>query len=397
MLTKAYIPYKGYYSTPFAKWQGSLSNENSVVLAGHTSKRWLTEKNWDPEIFDYVLLGITIGQPNWFYGGPWVSALMGAADIPGIIISQACSTSTTCIYQAGLGVETGLYENALALMTDRCSNGPHTIWPNPNGPGGEVISENWNMDNINRDPWAGAPMIRTAENVAGEAGISREECDAVTLRRFEQYQEALADDRAFQKRYMFPAEARLSRKQVIVLEADEGITSSTREGLAGLRTVLPDGVLTFGTQTHPADGNAAVVVTSRDKAKELSADPGVEIQIVSYGYSRAKKSFMPAAVVPAARMALDKAEITMDDVTALKTHNPFVVNDIYLAQEMRIDVNGFNNYGSPLIYGHPQAPTAGRAIMEGLEEVVIKGGGYLLFAGCAAGDTAAAIVLKVGR
>lgn len=397
MLTKAYIPYKGYYSTPFAKWQGSLSNENSVVLAGHTSKRWLTEKNWDPEIFDYVLLGITIGQPNWFYGGPWVSALMGAADIPGIIISQACSTSTTCIYQAGLGVETGLYENALALMTDRCSNGPHTIWPNPNGPGGEVISENWNMDNINRDPWAGAPMIRTAENVAGEAGISREECDAVTLRRFEQYQEALADDRAFQKRYMFPAEARLSRKQVIVLEADEGITPSTREGLAGLRTVLPDGVLTFGTQTHPADGNAAVVVTSRDKAKELSADPGVEIQIVSYGYSRAKKSFMPAAVVPAARMALDKAEITMDDVTALKTHNPFVVNDIYLAQEMRIDVNGFNNYGSPLIYGHPQAPTAGRAIMEGLEEVVIKGGGYLLFAGCAAGDTAAAIVLKVGR
>lgn len=397
MLTKAYIPYKGYYSTPFAKWQGSLSNENSVVLAGHTSKRWLTEKNWDPEIFDYVLLGITIGQPNWFYGGPWVSALMGAADIPGIIISQACSTSTTCIYQAGLGVETGLYENALALMTDRCSNGPHTIWPNPNGPGGEVISENWNMDNINRDPWAGAPMIRTAENVAGEAGISREECDAVTLRRFEQYQEALADDRAFQKRYMFPAEARLSRKQVIVLEADEGITPSTREGLAGLRTVLPDGVLTFGTQTHPADGNAAVVVTSRDKAKELSADPGVEIQIVSYGYSRAKKSFMPAAVVPAARMALDKAEITMDDVTALKTHNPFVVNDIYLAQEMQIDVNGFNNYGSPLIYGHPQAPTAGRAIMEGLEEVVIKGGGYLLFAGCAAGDTAAAIVLKVGR
>ncbi len=396
MLTKAYIPYKGYYSTPFAKWQGSLSNENSVVLAGNTSKRWFAEKNWDPEFFDYVLLGITIGQPSWFYGGPWVSALMGAPAIPGPIISQACSTSTTCIYQAGMAVETGLYENALALMTDRCSNGPHTIWPNPNGPGGEVISENWNMDNINRDPWAGAPMIRTAENVAGEAGISREECDAVALRRFEQYQEALADDRAFQKQYMFPAEVRLSRKKVMVLEEDEGITPSTREGLAGLRTVLPDGVLTFGTQTHPADGNAAVVVTSRDKAKELSADPEIEIQIVSYGYSRAKKSFMPAAVVPAARMALDRAEINMDDVTALKTHNPFVVNDIYLAQEMRIDVNGFNNYGSPLIYGHPQGPTAGRAIMEGIEEVVIKGGGYLLFAGCAAGDTAAAIVLKVG-
>ena len=49
---------------------------------------------------------------------------------------------------------------------DRCSNGPHTVWPNPNGPGGEVISENWNMDNFNRDPYAGEAMIQTSENVA---------------------------------------------------------------------------------------------------------------------------------------------------------------------------------------------------------------------------------------
>jgi acetyl-CoA acetyltransferase len=55
-----------------------------------------------------------------------------------------------------------------------------------------------------------------------------------------------------------------------------------------------------------------------------------------------------------------------------------------------------NNFGSSLIFGHPQGPTAGRLIMEGIEELVIKGGGYLLFAGCAAGDTAAAMVLKIG-
>ena len=55
-----------------------------------------------------------------------------------------------------------------------------------------------------------------------------------------------------------------------------------------------------------------------------------------------------------------------------------------------------NNYGSSLVYGHPQGPTGGRLIIEGIEEVAMKGGGYLLFAGCAAGDTAAALVLKVG-
>ncbi|MBW2062206.1 MAG: thiolase family protein [Deltaproteobacteria bacterium] len=396
MLTKAYIPYKGYYSTPFARWQGSLANENSVVLAGKTSKRWFAAKNWDPKMFDYVFLGITIGQPSWFYGGPWVCALMGATDVPGIIISQACSTSTTCIYQAAIGIETGLFENAYTLMTDRCSNGPHTIWPNPNGPGGEVISENWNMDNINRDPWAGASMIQAAENVAREAGITREECDATTLRRYEQYQDSLANDRSFQKRYMFPAEAQLTRKKTVVLEEDEGITPTTKEGLARIRTVLPDGVLTFAAQTHPADGNAAMVVTGRDKAKELSADPNLEIQVISYGYARTKKSFMPAAPVPAARMAMEKAGIAIEDIKAIKTHNPFAVNDIYLAQQMKIDANSFNNYGSSLIFGHPQGPTTGRSIIEGIEEVADKGGGYLLFTGCAAGDTAAAIVLKIG-
>jgi acetyl-CoA acetyltransferase family protein len=396
MLTKAYIPYKGYYSTPFARWQGSLANENSISLGAETSKRWLAEKSWDPKMFDYLILGITIGQPKLFYGGPWASALIGAIDSPGVIVSQACSTSTTCIFQAGLGIENGLYQNVFTLMVDRCSNGPHTVWPNPNGPGGEVISENWVMDHFNLDPWGGTAMIQTAENVAKQVSITREQCDAVALKRYEQYTDALADDRAFQKRYMFPVEVRVSKKKTIMIEADEGVTESTAEGLAGLRPVVPGGTHTFGSQTHPADGNCALVVTTREKAKELSANPNVEVQLVSYGFARTKKAFMAMAVVPAAKVALEKAGISVNDVKAIKTHNPFAGNDIFLADQMNIDVKSFNNYGSSLIYGHPQAPTAGRLIIEGIEEMEMLGGGYLLFTGCAAGDTAAALVLKIG-
>jgi acetyl-CoA acetyltransferase len=140
-----------------------------------------------------------------------------------------------------------------------------------------------------------------------------------------------------------------------------------------------------------------LIVSTKDKAKELSADPNVEIQVVSYGYSRAKKGFMAMAVVPAAQMALEKAGISVNDVKVIKTHNPFAANDIYMADQMNIDVNGFNNYGSSLVYGHPQAPTAGRLIIEGIEEAVELGGGYMLFTGCAAGDTGAAVVLKIGK
>jgi acetyl-CoA acetyltransferase len=396
MLTKAYIPYKGYYSTPFARWQGSMANENAIVLGAETSKRWLAEKGWDPGVFDYFFLGFTVHQLHGFYGGPWAAAMMGASGVPGLIVSQACSTSTVALYQAACGVEAGMYASPYLLMTDRCSNGPHVVWPNPTGPGGEVISENWMMDNFNRDPWAGEAMIKTAENVSSEVGITREECDAVTLRRYQQYTDALANDREFQRRYMYPVLINVSRKKTIMLEEDEGIMQTTAEGLSKLRPVLPNGVITFGAQTHPADGHCALVVTTREKARELSADPATEIQIVSYGYSRAKPAHMAMAVYPACQKALENAGIPVGDVKAIKTHNPFAANDIYLSRELKVDINDMNNYGSSLIFGHPQGPTAGRLIIEGIEEVVMKGGGYLLFGGCAAGDTGAAMVLKIG-
>ena len=396
MLNNAFIPYQGYFSSPFCRWQGSLANENAITLGAETSKQWLAEKKIDPSLLDYLILGVTVGQPKLFYGGPWASALIGAENIPGLLVSQACSTSTTGIFQAAVGIETNMYTAAYTLMTDRCSNGPHTVWPNPKGPGGQVISENWVMDHFNHDPWGGQAMIQTAENVAKEAGITREQCDEMALLRYEQYTRSLADDRAFQKKYMFPVRIKVSRKKSMTIEEDEGVTASTKEGLASLKPLLPEGAHTFGSQTHPADGNCGMIVTSKERAAEVSTDPARDIQVVSYGFSRAKKAFMAMAVVPAAQMALDKAGISMNDIGVVKTHNPFAANDIYLADQMNIDPASFNNFGSSMVFGHPQAPTAGRCIIEGIEELADKGGGYLLFTGCAAGDTGAAIVLKMG-
>jgi len=395
MFTKAFIPFRGYYATPFSKWQMTLANEHSLVLASTTAARWLAEKKVDPKIFDYLYLGYTIHQRQAFYGAPWVAAMIGAEGIPGCNVSQACSTSTTCLYYAAAGIEAGALGNVFVLTGDRMSNGPHVVWPNPNGPGGEVIHENWVMDNFNRDPFAKNAMIQTGENVAKEMGLTKEQVDDVAARRYEQYGDSLKNDRAFQRRYFFAPEVRLSKKKSVLVEADEGVIATSRDTLAGLPPVLPGGVHSFGAQTHPADGNAAVIVTTRERARELSADPKVEIQFVSYGYSRTDKGFMPRAPVPAAAMALEKAGKKIGEMTAIKTHNPFVVNDLYFAREFGIDVNTANNYGSPLVFGHPQGPTAGRCIIELVEELVEKGGGYGLFTGCAAGDTGAAAVLKV--
>ncbi len=396
MFTKAFVPYKGYWSSPFSRWQMSFQNEHAIELGAATTRKFLEMRGYTPDIFDGCVLGMTIGQKSWFYANPWFCALIGNDKISGPTISQACATSATCVYNAASSVEVGAYQNVLVATTDRCSNGPHTVWPNPKGPGGEVISENWMMDNFNHDPYGGEAMFMTAELVAKDhGGVTKEESDALALRRYEQYLMALENDREFQKGYMIPVEVKISKKKTQVVEEDEGIMPTTAEGLAKLRPLIPDGALTFGSQTHPADGNAGLIIATKEKAQELSADKNITIQVLSYGYARANKARMAAAVTPAAQMALSQAGIEVKDLAAVKTHNPFTINDIIMARLMKIPDEIFNNYGSSLIFGHPQGPTGARCMVELIEELVKLGGGYGLFAGCAAGDTAAAVVLKV--
>lgn len=396
--TKAFIPYKGYYTTPFSRWQGSMQNDNAVLLGANTARRWFLEKKIDPTILDYMYFGATVAQKHWFLSHTYAAAILTDDQkfLSALFVNQACSTSTTILNLLAMDVELEVYGVGYLLTADRCSNGPHTIWANPLGPGAMPEREDWMMDNFEGTPRHHALMVQTAENVAKEEGFTKEQCDAVVLRRFQQYQMALADDRAFQKRYMFAPEVTVTRKQKKLLEEDEGWFPTTAEGLAKLKPQLPGGVVSFGAQTFPADANSGIIVTTREKARELSADPEIEIQIVSYGFARVKPMFMPTAPVPAAEMALANAGIKVTDVKAIKTHNPFAVNDLFFAKKFGIDVMNMNNYGSSLIYGHPQGPTVAREVIELIEELVLLGGGYGLFTGCAAGDTSAALVLKVG-
>jgi acetyl-CoA acetyltransferase family protein len=397
-LEKAYIPYDAYWSTPFCRWQGSFANLHAMEFAAEISKGALKARGISPKIFDELVLGITIPQKSSFYGAPWVAGMIGVAGITGPTISQACATSAKCISFAASELEIGNCETILVVTCDRTSNGPHVYYPNPLGVGGTGDNEDWVWDNFGYDPYAKNAMIETAENVAKEAGITKEEQDEVAFLRYSQYQEALKDNSAFLNRFMVvPIDVKdpSGRKSIALVEGDEGVFPTTADALARLRPVQPNGTVTFGTQTYPADGNASIVFTTQERAKELSRDPNIEIQILSYAEARVKRGFMAKAVVPAAQKALSIAGVGIGDIKAIKTHTPFAVNDVYFCREMGLKFGDMNNYGCSLVWGHPQGPTGARLIIELIEELVLLGGGYGLFDGCAAGDTAAAIVLKV--
>ena len=376
---RVFIPYGAYWTTPFCRWQGSVGHLHAVKFGAEIAARALAERKISIEVFDGLFLGTTIPQRSAFYGAPWVSAMIGAVGITGPTISQACATSGRVIASAAMEIESGTQSAVLAVLCDRTSNSPHIYYPNPLAAGGVGEKEDWVWDNFGRDPFAKQSMLQTAENVAKMAGIDRSAQDEVALMRYQQYQEALKDDSAFLRRFMvLPLEVRNTsgRKILSTVGGDEGVFPTTAGGLPKLKPLLDGGTVTSGSQTYPADGNAGLVVTTQDKAAELGKDPKVSVRVVSFGQGRADKGFMAMANVPATQQALSRAGITVKDLKAVKTHNPFAVNDVYFAREMGIELTGMNRFGSSLVWGHPQAPTGARLIIELIEELVLAGGGY---------------------
>jgi acetyl-CoA acetyltransferase len=207
-LEKACVPLGFAWSSPFARWQGPLAEVNSIDLAVDVTKRALKERGLPPEEITDLVLGWTVPQKEIFYGAPTLAARIEAEGVTGPMISQACATSVACVAAAAANHESNVGYGGITLVvtTDRTSNGPVVTYPSPSGPGGSPQVENWVLDSFAKDPWAGAAMATTGENVAEEAGITREELDEVTLVRYAQYQKSLENDREFQRSYMVPVE-----------------------------------------------------------------------------------------------------------------------------------------------------------------------------------------------
>lgn len=394
MRHNAAIPVRLGWSSPFVRWQGKLATISSIDLAAQVTRDALRDRDLPPTEVSTVVHGWTVPQPESFYGAPTLAYRIGADHTSGPMVSQACATGAASVELAALRVAQGLDGLTLVVTADRTSNGPTLSWPRPDAPGGAPATEHWVLDNFARDPVGGLPMVGTAEGVAAQAGMTREQLDEVTLLRHEQYQTALHDDRAFQRRYMVPALVPARKGAPTVIDADEGIVPTTAKGLAKLSPVTPDGVVTFGTQTHPADGAAGVVVTTIDRARDLADGRGIA-RILGTGQCRVGVTEMPKAPVPAAKTALDAAGLDWDDLDAITTHNPFAVNDVWFSEQTGIDLECMNVHGCSLIFGHPQGPTGTRLIVELIHTLAERGGGTGLFTGCAAGDSGAAVVVRV--
>lgn len=373
-----------YWSSPFHRWHGAFADASPLQLAAECGRIAAAEDRLDLEMVDQLHLGVTIPSPAIFFGAPRMASLLGVpARVTGPTISQACATSAAVLASAAAAIELGDSRSALAMSADRTSNGPHLYYPRSSAAPG--VSEDWVWDNFS-DPDLGHQMIASAENIAAGGSYTRRDQDEMTVLRHAQYEDALGSDREFQRRYMVEPD--------IAPEpgGDRGPRVVTPQAASSKRSVLESGSVTSLSQTFPADGNAGIQLV--EAGFESTADRPT-VRLLGYATARARPAFMGQAPVPAAQALLHRLSLNVASLAAVKTHNPFAVNDIYLCDQMGLEWDRVNNFGSSLVWGHPQGPTGMRLIVEMIEELCVVGGGCGLFTGCAAGDSAAAIAVRV--
>jgi acetyl-CoA acetyltransferase len=391
MFPRVRIPYGTWGSSYFPAWQMSpLAEVNIGQFAGEAMNRILGKRKIPKNHLEYLVIGSTIPWHWKFWNAPIVSSCLGHR-IPGFHMEQACATGLQATVLACSEVQAGSYDVVGVLTFDRTSDSPVGVFPERRAHQRTIaLSDVW--DNFGFDPATGGAMITTAGIAARKYKADRREVDELTFYRYEQYFNAL--ESGFLNRVLVPLEIlNLQGRVMGKVDSDAGIRKLTLQGLREMREL--DTCVTGGTQTHASDGMATLVVTTEEKARELSPRPEIDIQFVAKTEVRTLPGLMPEAPVLAVQKLLARTGFTMDDIAVAKNHNPFAVNDFIFAKALNYDWHKMNTTGCSLVWGHPQGPTLTRILIEALEEAVDLGGGYVLVFGCAAGDVGIAAILKV--
>jgi acetyl-CoA acetyltransferase len=387
----ARIPYGTWGSSYFPAWQTSpLAEVNIGQFAGEAMARIMGLRKVPTEELEYLIIGSTIPWHWKFWNAPLVASCLGRR-IPGYHLEQACATGLQAVVAGAAEIGGGGREVVGVLTFDRTSDSPVGVFPERRSYQRTVpLADVW--DNFGFDPATGNAMIATAGQAARKYGIDRREVDELTACRYEQYFEAKGS--GFLARVLVPLEVlNLQGRPVGKIDDDLGVRQVSLGALRAMREL--DTCVTGGSQTHASDGMATLLVTSEEKARQLSPRPEVGIRVLGKCEVRTLPSLMPEAPSLAVQKLLARTGLSMDDMAVVKDHNPFAVNDAIFSKVLGYDWRKMNRTGCSLVWGHPQGPTLTRLLIEGLEEAASMGGGNVLLFGCAAGDVGIAAVFQV--
>lgn len=310
--------------------------------------------------------------------------------VPALTINRFCSSGLQSIAFAAERIMLGNAEVMVAGGVESMSHVPMT---------GFKISPNLRL--VEEMPEVYIGMGHTAELVAERFGISREDQDVFAARSHQKAAAAIAEGKF--KEEIVPFEAELTHvddkgnvvKKRFVFDTDEGVRSDTSaEGLGKLKPAFKiGGSVTAGNSSQVSDGAAAVVVMSREKADELGLKPLATFR--SFALSGVEPEIMGVGPVKAIPKALERAGITLEDVSLFEINEAFASQCVQVIRELGIDEEKVNVNGGAIALGHPLGCTGTKITTTLISELRRRGGGYGVVSMCIGGGMGAAGVFEV--
>jgi acetyl-CoA acetyltransferase family protein len=243
------------------------------------------------------------------------------------------------------------------------------------------------------DKYAEAPMAITAENLAVKYGITRDQADEFALRSQQLAKKAFDEGRF--KNEIAPYEIKDRKGNAQAMACDEHPKpDTTKEILGKLRPVFKkDGVVTAGNASGIVDGAAAMVVATETRAKKEGWKPLG--RLVAYGISGCDPKIMGIGPAPAARQALKRAGMKLEQMDLIEVNEAFAPQALAVEKELEINREIFNTSGGAIAIGHPLAASGTRITQHLLYELKRAGKRYGLGSACIGGGQGIALILEV--
>ena len=379
--------------TAIGGFGGSLASLRPAELGTIVMKEAIARAGIAATDVQNVVVGTVVPtQPKDAYVSRVASVNAGVSiETPAMNVNRLCGSGLQAIVSAAQGIALGEQDIALAGGAESMSNAPLMCLTARNGQkmGDQILMDA--MLGALQDPFENIHMGVTAENIAEQCQITREQQDATAV---ESHRRAVAAINAgYFKDQIVPVEIK-TRKGVTVFDTDEHARAdASLESMAGLKPVFKkDGTVTAGNASGINDGAGAVVLASSKAVAEKGLKPMA--RIVSWGHAGVEPSVMGLGPVKAVPVALQRAGLTLDQIDVIESNEAFAAQACGVAKQLGFDPAKTNPNGSGISLGHPIGATGAILTIKTMYELHRTGGRYGLITMCVGGGQGIAMVIE---
>ncbi len=380
--------------TPIGTFNGSLAKVSPAKLGEIAIVEALKRANLDPNKVDEVYMGCILQTAQGQGIARQASVNAGiSVETPATTINMLCGSGLKCVSLAVQSILLGDNDIVVAGGVESMSNAPYALtkarWGERMGHG-EIIDTM--IKDALTDSFHDYHMGITAENIAEQWEITRQEQDEFAVRSQQRAAKAKAEGRFDDE--IVPVTIPQRKGDPVVFAKDEYIKeNASMEKLAKLRTAFKkDGTVTAGNASGINDGSAALVIMSKEKADELGIKP--LCTVASYASAGVDPSIMGIGPVPASKKALEKAGLKVEDLDLIEANEAFAAQSIAVARELGLDIEKVNVNGGAIALGHPVGASGARILITLIYEMLKRDSKHGLATLCIGGGMGEAVIVK---